>query len=132
MSKFNIFTIDLHVILSIIVVTDIYALLLKFLQNQCSSKQKNKHKHNLCTNKSIRSNTTASKGSSRNTSKSRNTSTSASTNCAQAGRNTRVGSKRQTHHIDQQSPRYQNCVQHILRILNQASYNHITRYYLRE
>ena len=43
---------------------------------KCWSKQKNKHKHNLCTNKSIRTNTTASKGSSRNTSKSRNTSTS--------------------------------------------------------
>ena len=26
---------------------------------QCSSKQKNKHKHNLCTNKSIRTSTTA-------------------------------------------------------------------------
>ena len=32
MSKFNIFTIDLHVILSIIVATGVYALLLKFLQ----------------------------------------------------------------------------------------------------
>ena len=32
MSKFNIFTRDLHVILSIIVATGIYALLLKFLQ----------------------------------------------------------------------------------------------------
>ena len=32
MSKFNIFTIDLHVILSIIVATGVYALLLKCLQ----------------------------------------------------------------------------------------------------
>ena len=32
MSKFNIFTIDLHVILSIIVATDVNAVLLKFLQ----------------------------------------------------------------------------------------------------
>ena len=32
MSKFTIFTIDLHVILSIIVATGFYALLLKFLQ----------------------------------------------------------------------------------------------------
>ena len=32
MSKFNIFTIDLRVILSIIVATGVYALLLKFLQ----------------------------------------------------------------------------------------------------
>ena len=34
MSKFNIFTIDLHVILSIIVATGVYALLLKFLQKK--------------------------------------------------------------------------------------------------
>ena len=32
MSKFNIFTIDSHVILSMIVATGVYALLLKFLQ----------------------------------------------------------------------------------------------------
>ena len=32
MSKFNIFTIDLRVILSIIVATGVYALLLKFLE----------------------------------------------------------------------------------------------------
>ena len=32
MSKFNIFTIELHVILSIIVATGLYALLLKFLK----------------------------------------------------------------------------------------------------
>ena len=32
LSKFNIFTIDLHVILSIIVATGVYALFLKFLK----------------------------------------------------------------------------------------------------
>ena len=37
MSKFNIFTIDLHVILSIIVATGVYALLLKFLQKKITT-----------------------------------------------------------------------------------------------
>ena len=43
MSKFNIFTIDLRVILSIIVATGVYALLLKFLQknspHRCSNER---------------------------------------------------------------------------------------------
>ena len=40
MSKFNIFTIDLHVILSLIVATGVYALLLKFLQKHMMFKRK--------------------------------------------------------------------------------------------
>ena len=41
MSKFNIFTIDLRVILSIIVATGVYALLLKFLQKNSPHKCSN-------------------------------------------------------------------------------------------